>query len=691
MADPLAHENWARYRYGLERGHNDYCARAALCEGFYLGGGEQWSAAAREELRRARRPAYEFNEIMPSVNSAIGYQIHNRMDISFKPRGGMADQDKADIRSKVSMHIADQNNLHWVETQVYSDGLIEQRGYFDIRMNFDKVVSGEAEVTSLDPRDVIPDADAKTYDPKGWADVLVTRWLTYDEVEGLYGKKARNTVEQSKPVEDDFGEDLNEVERNRFGNNLTGATFDAALSGGGIPRVRIIDRQKWVYTMGKVLIDQSTGDVTPIEDVDPEQVAKWSSQGKFVAKRMHRRVRWTVSTMDDLLHDDWSPYPWFTVVPYFCYFRRGKTRGMVDNAMDPQTAINKGISQGVHIVNSIANSGWMTEEDSIVNMEEDELEDKGAQTGLHIVYKKGSAKPEKIQPNSFPPGIDRIIEKSVETLKSVTVPDAMRGVQGPEVSGVAIQSKQFASQQQLAVPNDNLAYTRRLLANRISDLIGLFYTDERLFRITETDPATGKDIDQTVVINQLDEATGQYLNDVTVGTYDTVISEVPMQVTFENSQFQQALEMRKVGVAVPDTVMIRHSNLTDKQEILEQMQKSEQTNPLDEAKVNLANAQAKKTEMEAVNKSVEAQYSAIQTAQIIATIPQTAGLADSLLKSAGYQDQDAPPIVPEVEQLMDQPATLPDATNPLTPANPGVGLKTGIETPEADIQPVEAL
>ncbi len=200
MSDPLAHENWARYRYGLERGHNDYCVRAAECEGFYLGGGDQTKKEVRDELNRQKRPMYEFNEIMPSVNSALGYQIHNRMDISYRPRGGMADQAKADLRSKVTMHIADQNDLHWKETQVYGDGLIQQRGYYDVRMNFDKVVSGEVKVTTLDPMDVIPDPDAKSYDPDEWSDVTVTRWLTYDEVEGLYGKEARNKLEMSKPV-----------------------------------------------------------------------------------------------------------------------------------------------------------------------------------------------------------------------------------------------------------------------------------------------------------------------------------------------------------------------------------------------------------------------------------------------------------------------------------------------------------
>ena len=72
-------------------------------------------------------------------------------------------------------------------------------------------------------------------------------------------------------------------------------------------------------------------------------------------------------------------------------------------------------------------------------------------------------------------------------------------------------------------------------------------------------------------INKFDPATGTYLNDVTLGQYDVVVTEVPMQVTFENSQFEQAIKMREKGIAIPDPVVIRYSNLADKNEVIEQM------------------------------------------------------------------------------------------------------------------------
>lgn len=116
-----------------------FTRQAAFLEGFYMGGdydehgrlrgGGWWRHDDIETLNEEQRPAYEFNEVLPAINSAIGYQIHNRLDIAFRPVGGAADQVKADIRSKVAMFLAraDITALEG-DAQVFMDGLIEQRG-----------------------------------------------------------------------------------------------------------------------------------------------------------------------------------------------------------------------------------------------------------------------------------------------------------------------------------------------------------------------------------------------------------------------------------------------------------------------------------------------------------------------------------------------------------------------------------
>jgi hypothetical protein len=680
-----------------------------------LGGGEQWEPEDRAILREQGRPAYEFNEIMPSVNSAVGYQIHNRMDIAFKPRGGDADQLQAEIRSKIAMQIADDNKLHWLETQVFGDGIIQQRGYFDIRMDFADNLQGNIRISTLDPLDVIPDPDAKSYDPDDWQDVIVTKWLTYDEVEEQYGKAKRTEIENYNPDEHDFGDAGEDEPRNKFGNANSGYAYDSYYSDAQLRRVRVVDRQRWVYALTKVAVYPDTGDVRVIEDETPEVLEELKAKGVVITKRMQKRIKWTVSTYDIVLHDDWSPYKHFTVVPYFAYFRRGKTRGMVDNAIGPQEALNKAVSQFVHIVNTAANSGWIVEENSLTNMEVGDLEAVGAKTGLVLEHKQGSLPPTKITPNPVPQGVDRLIDRATNALKDATVPEAMRGINSPEVSGIAIQSKQFASQQQMATPLDNLSHTRHLLAVRMLDLMQQFYTAARVFRITEVNPMTGKPETKEIAINQFDPATGAYTNDLTEGEYDVVITEQPMAATFEDTQFQQALELRKTGVAIPDDVVIRHSNLTDKADILSRMEGQQQPDPLTEAKVALTNAQAGKVQADTVKSLVEAEFSAFQGAEAVAAVPQIAPIADELMAGAGYQrpaEADDPqfpqPAAPaqglQINPVTNKrigiafmppggiadPSTTMSPQPPMKPVTPGIGERRGIETVRPDSVPGKA-
>ncbi|WP_284214459.1 portal protein [Comamonas jiangduensis] len=117
--------------------------------------------------------------------------------------------------------------------------------------------------------------------------------------------------------------------------------------------------------------------------------------------------------------------------------------------------------------------------------------------------------------------------------------------------------------------------------------------------------------------------------------------------------------------------------------------------PTLQAKAQLLGAQAIKAQADAeraqaltVGARVEAQYSAVQTAQVIEQIPGTATTADALLRSAGSIDMDAAPIVPQASGAGEvPPVEVPTNTNPLTPANPAspaVGMQAGIETQADD-------
>lgn len=685
----IARRNWGRYAYGKQRGHADWCEQARKLEGMYLGAGEQWDADDRAYLESEGRKPYELNEIFDAVNAALGHQIQNRVDIAFRPRGGGADDEKATILSKVAMQVADNNDLRHVESQVTADGFIQQRGYYEIRVQYDDNLYGEIDICALDPLDVVPDPDGKEYDPDTWQDVIVTRWLSLDQIESLYGRKARRKVEeQAVTVEgdQDFGEsELDGIRRNKFGheNDLHPDYHDEGWAR-DVVMIRVVDRQHWETAATDVALYPS-GDIRVMEDATPRQIEAAVNAGAMLFRRPMRRVRWTVSTYGDvLLMDDWSPYKHFTVVPFFPFFRRGKTRGLVDNAVGAQEMLNKAVSQFIHIINSMANAGWLVEQNSLTNMSTEDLEEQGAVTGLVIEYLKGAKPPEKIKPNEVPQGIDRLIQIGSEKIKTITgITDAMKGnPQGSNQSGRAVQALQFGSQLSLAVPLDNLARTRHLLAERMLDLIQSFMDVPQVMRIIDRN-IDGNEVTEELYLNWETEA-GEVLNDLTVGEYGAVVTEQPNAITFEHSQHEQAMAMKEKGAPIPWSYIVRTSALADKNELIEEMKNAEQQqqDPEKMAKAALAQAQAAAVQVKGVKDAMEALFSAMRASQLLRSDPALAGLSDQMLMSAGFQDHNAAPVVPDASGLPPM-APPPTSTNPLTPDNPAAGVTAGLETAPA--------
>lgn len=671
-----------RFHEVYHRGHQDYMLHARRLEDFYFGGGRQWRAADRAAVEAQGRPAREINMVLPTVNAAVGYQIANRMDVSFLPKGAPSNEHTAKVLGKVLKHAMDNTRYQWAETEAFRDGLVQQRGYLELRMDYEDSINGDLKITPLDPMDVLPDPDGKSYDPDGWSDVRITRWLTLREIEGMYGKAAAREVELNAHVycDENFGNEV--LERGGFGlptsyANGWGWYEDAAHT----RRYRVIDQQEHEYSNALVAMFPN-GEFRSVEGLPREKLAWYIDQGVPLVKRRIRRVRWTVAAPEVCFIDQISPYDHFTVVPFFPYFIRGKTLGMVDNMISPTEMLNKFVSQYEHVVNTSANSGWQGEEESLANMTDEEFVARGAENGLVLLRKASKPAMEKIQPNPIPTGIDNMIQYAAGFLDTVSgVDKALREPETKDLSGKAIQAMQYASQQKLAIVLDNLSRTRQMVADRALEMIQRFMGHEKIIQVTETD-AFGIERQQPLAVN-VRQDDGSIFNDLTIGEYAAVVSERPAQVTFDNSEFEQIKAMREMGIAIPDAVAIRASTLADKSEIAEAMQESAgQQDPAQEEQLAILRAQKRKIENEAVAKAIEAQYSALQTAQAIVITPQAAALADALLRSGGFVDQDATPIVPELQgEGLPQADPFPTNTNPLTPANPAspeIGLRQGM-------------
>jgi hypothetical protein len=350
------------------------------------------------------------------------------------------------------------------------------------------------------------------------------------------------------------------------GRSLVGG-FDSYRSDNAQRRIyRVIERQykeaRWV----EHFVNLDTGDMRVVPDTWSRNRIAYvlENYGPLaVVRKKIDQIRWTASTDILTLHDEISPYRHFTPIPFFPFFMHGMTIGIVENLISPQELLNKSVSQELHVINTTANSGWKLKNGSLQNMTVEELEERGAEDGLTLVLNQ-TADAEKITPNSIPTGLDRVSFKADEALKEVSmVSDSMRGFDRADVAARAIQAKQARGTVSLAPALNNLDYTRRLVARNTLDLLQSFYTEPRVIQMAGRDLAAEQ---EPIVINQ-QTPEGTVIHDLTIGEYSIVLSTVPARESFQQTQFQEAIEMRKVGIAVPDDVIVEHSHLQRKMEV----------------------------------------------------------------------------------------------------------------------------
>jgi hypothetical protein len=590
VRDMMASREWAR--------------TAVTCVEFIEN--KQWDPKDKQALEAEGRPALTFNKISPLFRLVSGYQQQNRYDIKYLPGSdALSTQDVADVLNHVAKQVTTANKLKWTESDVFRDGLGTGRGFMDVRLDFTKNLLGEISISDVDPFSVYPDAEAQSYGTDKWNHVTTARWMSLDDIYISYGKageKALSPYSQGganmpslavgAPMEDDERPQTF-FALAKFFDGFEGGIAIGTQQFGLMDFIdktrkmfRVLDQQHYVLTRGKYLVNLDTGEKRDIpEEWDKdkiESVLAWAAspvdtEGQpkdtynvAIMTPITRRVRWTTVAGDVILYDDWSPYRSFTIIPFFAYFRRGKTMGMVEDLIDAQREINKRRSAELHIVGTTANSGWMYHEEALDVEEQENLKDYGSAPGVHVKW-KGSNKPERIQPAAPPMAMERLEKAATADLKEISgINESALGSIDRVQSGRAIEARQRQAVIAIQCYVDNFARSREMLGEKILEIVQDYYTEERIIRTQGDD---GQDV--TVKINHKDAA-DQILNNITVGSYMVAIDEVPMSATFLAGQFEEAMDMKEKGIPIPDDILVDLSSMPRKREIKQRLKDASQ-------------------------------------------------------------------------------------------------------------------
>lgn len=578
---------WNRY-YRAAKGHEEWARVAKTCVEFFEG--QQWSADELRVLREEGRPEITINKISPLVRLIFGYFRQNRYDIKYLPgHDGTGTMNVSDVLNALEKQVAEMNQSDWKDAEMFQDGIQTGRGYIDTRLDFSKNMLGDLAEQTKDPFSIYLDPEAQSYDPNesenGWGYFIESRWLSPTEIFTLFGEKSAQEVIsniQNQPLDSqayDYAFAADIMPKTSFGlDYFMSGQYDQMYGLYSSPfhhvnrtrkLIRVLDCQHKILKQVNYFLDLETG----VEKVIPEgfprekiariiEYANLKGYAFTVRTGLRPQIRWTVTAGDRVLYDKWSPYERYTIVPYFPYFRRGQTRGMIHDLLDPQREINRRRAAFLHIVMSTANSGWMFEEGSLDDDMQRAIEEYGARPGINIEYREGYQAPVKIQPSASPMAVKQLEMDASNDLKEISsINDSALGNLDRVQSGKAIQARQRQAIMGAEMYFDNYSRTRELKGRNHLSIFQSYYNEPRIIRVTGADGTL-----EQHAINQR-EAAGEIVNNVQSGTYSVAIDQTPISATHMQSQFDEAMELREKGVPVPDDILVDMSSMPRKDEI----------------------------------------------------------------------------------------------------------------------------
>lgn len=556
-------ERWQRAAAAMD----DWAVMAKQCVD--MAEGRQWDAAALIAL--GNRPAVKINKINRLVRLMMGYFSNNRIDIKYLPgHAGSGTEAMADVLTAIGKNISAINQLPYVDTEVFMDGILTGRGYYDQRISFTDNDLGTAKYRGIDPFTVRVDPDAQTYDPNdecGWAYYSIDRMASIDEVEVYYGKEARDAVEpfvhgqtpliNYLPASMGLGLETTPIRRFGHSDDSGSAWWDNVYSRLGSfydparKTLRVMDFQHKILTQAKVFIDLETGDRRMVPDGwANDRIQKcvyWCQANGIpveVAVRPMQRIRWTTIIGDVMVYDDWSPYSTYSLTPFFPYFRRGITRGMVEDLIDPQKEINKRRSARIDAAMRTPHSGWKYHEGSMDPVQERRLKTHGGEAGFQLKWKGQQwMEPKKIEPSAVPGALRELELQSGDDLHEVSgINESAMGELDIAQSGKAIEARQRQAVIAIQPYMTNMSRTKSLMGYKQLELVQEHYTERRLFRVLgENGQYDTHEINKQIAV-------GQIVNNVTTGDYDLEVTERPMAASFESAQFEEMMTLlEKLG------------------------------------------------------------------------------------------------------------------------------------------------
>lgn len=535
--------------------------------------GIQWKKDDRKRLEDHGRPAITINRIRPLHNVLSGYQRLNRYDIDFLPRTN-DDMQHAQLRKGITKYVLDRSDYDSEESEAFDDSADTGLGWLEVGYRFDyDADDGDAFVRRVDNMDMYVDPESRS---KYFSDakfMIRARWIDKEELKNNYPEKAEEIDAQADYYLSEEAEHF--TESRLWWQNETKKVRIAECW-----YKKAVKKEKYILVDGTMV---GEGDITPV------MVAMIKDTKSYITNEVH-----LITFFDNVVLEDMeSPYKHgdFPFVALPAYYRGGKSMpaGIIRDLKDPQREINKRRSQELHILDNIANGGWLAEEGAMTKEQEQAFKNKSTTPGAFIKVAPGALMQNKIQPLASAgvnPSVPQAsMEAQQEMINISGINEALMGTDIPNgASGRAIELKQKQAITHIAALFDNMRRAKKQIVKLLwgtrgkPGIIPQFYTEQKTFRIVgQNGKPEFVTANQQVVtgVDALGNTITETLNDLSVGEYDIVIAQTPNTTTQRTAQFWSLVDAcQQLGIPgdLAFDILLDISDIAQKDELKQRWQ-----------------------------------------------------------------------------------------------------------------------
>lgn len=497
-----------------------------------------------------RRRQFNFNRIRRVKNMIGGYQRRNRKSTVCVPIEN-ADDYTADQFTKALMWHARQEGVLETISEAFDGALVTGMNLLQVWMDFrSDPISGDIKVNNCSYNGFLIDPFFRKLDLSDCNGLWKRTFLTKREVVALLPNQADEIMQL-------------------VGIDQRDGKFQFLPESYNFSVYNLLAYDEFYYREyrnAKLLCDTQTGltmEWKHNNDTRLRQYLKLFPQIQLIEQEIPT-VNLAIVVQGKVMYDGPQPngldiYPFVPVVgyyhpelPYFPWRIQGVVRGL----RDAQYLYNRRRVIELDILESQINSGWKFKENALVNPEHVYLDGQGR--GLALKSEASMADVEKIQPAQVPPSMIQLSELLGKEIQEISgVNEELLGSAVDEKAGILAMLRQGAGLTTLQILFDQLDFAQKQLGKIVIQMMQNNFTPGKIARILNEEPSP----------NFYDKAFGKY---------DCAIEEGLNTTTQKQMQFAQLLQLRELGVPIPNETLIEAATIQDKKKLIEAIKAQEQ-------------------------------------------------------------------------------------------------------------------